>query len=301
MTRLKTSDIDHIESNLDAHDAYLMERTGHTLAEIAVAACGISPSNLDPFIEKFPSFRIAVVPITAGLGLITTFSESVCAILKHMGFQAEVTKTTDTAGVTEAFEKKFDAVMMSDDDRFVALNLHNRKVADNSESTGRAFAMALHLMARKENGKGLQGRDVLVMGCGPVGKSAAATLLHVGARVALYDINPAAARQLQDALIQRPPSPFFIPPTTSDGVTSAPIITIEDDFGHNAPAYHYILEATPRADTLTESNITPETCVATPGVPLGVSISALEIMTEQHLIHDTLELGTAVMAASIFI
>ena len=61
------------------------------------------------------------------------------------------------------------------------------------------------------------------------------------------------------------------------------------------------LKATPRADTLTESNITPETCVATPGVPLGVSISALEIMTEQHLIHDTLELGTAVMAASIFI
>ena len=302
MTRLKTSDIEHIESNLIAHDAYLVERTGHTLAEIAAAACGSSPSNFDSFIKAFLSLRIAVVPVTAGLGVIITFAESVCAILRHMGFPAEVTKNTDAAGMAEAFEKGFDAVMMSDDDRFVALNLHNRKVVDNSETTGRAFAMALHLMVKKHNGKGLKEKETLIMGCGPVGSSAAATLCNAGARVALYDINPAASKQLQEQLIQRPPSSFFTPSIKPDGgVTSAPIITVEDDFEHNAPTYHYILEATPKADTLTESDITPASYVATPGVPLGVSAPALKIITDRHLIHDTLELGVAVMAASLFI
>lgn len=294
MTRLKTSDIDHIESNLHAHDAYLMERAGHTLTGIAALACGISPSNLDAFVKKFQLFRIAVVPITAGLGVITTFSESVCAILRHMGFMADVTEKKDTAGMAEAFERGFDAVMMSDDDRFVAINLRNRKVVDNSEATGRAFSTALHFMAKVQNGRGLIGEDVLVMGCGPVGGSAAETLLNVGARVSLYDINPDATQSLQLQISHR----FEKKKVQS---TSNLFITQITSLDSAIRTHRYMIEATPNANTISDTELRSDAYIAAPGVPLGLSEKGREIISEEHLIHDPLELGVAVMAASLII
>jgi 3-methylornithyl-N6-L-lysine dehydrogenase len=104
--------------------------------------------------------------VTAGQGVITDFSETVCAVLKFLGFKAWVTDQPDTRGLASAFEKKADAVMMADDYKFVGINLHTREVVNNSEATSRVFVAALDLMAG-----GIKDHTVLVMGCGPVGEA----------------------------------------------------------------------------------------------------------------------------------
>ena len=170
--------------------------------------------------------------------------------------------------------------MMSDDHRFVGLNLNNRRVADNSEATGRAFAAALDLMV-----KGLQGRDVLVLGCGPVGLSAARALLFFGARVTLYDRNASAAEGVKACLSSR---------------AGGGDVVLEKDPAKALAMHRLILEATPEAGTIPDGSIFPDTFVAAPGVPLGVSASGREIL-RGRLVHDKLELGVAAMAVSLLL
>jgi len=165
MTRLKSSDIGEIPSCLDAYDRDLMAITGRSLLGIASYACGVDETEL---LNKMNNFSIHVIPGTAGWGVISNFSETVCAILNFSGFNAQVSDQSDTAGFASAYEKKADAIMMADDNRFVGINLKTRMVVDNADMTGRVFAAALDLMTG-----GVRDCPVLVMGCGPVGEAAA--------------------------------------------------------------------------------------------------------------------------------
>lgn len=278
MTRLKTSDICQIKSDLEQYNQALLSKTGRGLLGIACHAHGKDESQMQALIADF---TILVVPVTAGEGIISDFSETVAAILRFLGFNARVSEQPDTCGVALAFESKAAALMMADDHRFVGINLNNRLVADNSQATGRVFAAALDLMAR-----GIKGKQVLVLGCGPVGESAAMTLLSFGARVALCDIDIPRARLLKQRLL-----------ASSQGNKAVKEdIFIEE--GLDFSPYSFILEATPCAETISDKLIGDHLFIAAPGVPVGVSTWGCRRLKERFL-HDKLELGVADMSISL--
>ena len=275
MTRLKESDICHISSRLEAYNQELMAKTGRTLLGVACHSCNLNENNIK---SKSKSFLIHVVPVTAGQGIISDFSQTVTSILKFLGFNAVVSDKSDVSGMVMAFENKADGIMMADDYKFVGINLKTGFVADNSEVTGRVFAAALDLMA-----KGIKDNDVLVLGCGPVGEAAACKLLSLGAKVVLYDIHFDSVRSLQEKL-----SSSF----------DKGRIRIEKNINIGLSNHQYILEATPSSGTIPDELISEHMRVAAPGVPLGISDNACQIL-KTGFVHDKLELGVAAMAISL--
>lgn len=275
MTRLTATDICDISSRLHSYDRHLRDATGRSLAGIAAHAWNADEARLT---DRIKNFSIHVIPVTAGQGVITDFSETVAAILKFLGFPASVSDETDASGLASAFEKKTDAVMMADDSRFVGINLKTRRVVDNAVATGRVFAAALDLMAR-----GIKDRDVLVMGCGPVGDAAARKFLDLGACVTLYDINAMAAFSLQEQL--------------SRHVKGAGV-RVETELASALSNISLVLEATPSANAIPDDLISDHLLVAAPGVPRGVSEAGCRLL-ENRIIHDKLELGVAAMAAGL--
>lgn len=181
MTRLKQEDIFNIPSSLDAFDEELRKKTGHTLREIAFHAAGWDDAKGR---DTCSTVKVAVVPVDSGQGILSGFTETVKKIVEHIGFPAFVTQGTDVAGLAEAIDKNSDIMMLADDYRFIGLDMKHRRVVDNAEATGRGFASVLELMVG-----GLKGEKVLIIGCGPVGRSAAASLLTVGAQITICDVN----------------------------------------------------------------------------------------------------------------
>ena len=277
MTRLQPDDICHITSHLADHSRELEKATGRPLLGIACHAWGI---DVELVKHRLADKQITVVPVTAGLGIITRFSDTVAAILTFLGCRAGVAHQTDAAGLAQALESGSDAVMMADDRRFVAIDLHTRQVTDNAAATGRGFAAALDLMAG-----GIRGREVLVLGCGPVGAAGAGFLASKGARVVLLDTDRQAAVQVKHAVADQY--------RTAD-------ITIEQDLETALARCPFILEATPCPDTITGNLVSQDMRIAAPGVPPGVSSDAAAVLGP-HLVHDTLEIGVAVMAVSLFL
>ncbi len=250
-------------------------KTGSGLLGIACHSCNVDEAVIT---GRAKAFTFHVVPVTAGLGIISNFSETVCAILRFLGFTAEVAEKNDTAGIVLAFERGADALFMADDHRFVGINLHARSVVDNSQATGCVYSAALDLMAG-----GIKGCDVLVLGCGPVGEAAARKLLSTGARVILYDINNLAAQITQSKL---------------EEVSGVDDISVTESIINSAITYQYIVDATPAKNAISDKLLSENTYVAAPGVPLGISLKGCNIL-KNHLIHDKLELGVAAMAISI--
>ena len=99
-------------------------------------------------INRFKTLTIDVIPVTAGLGVITDFSATVAAILNSLGCDARVTVESDISGLASAFARGTDAVMLADDHRFVAIKLRTRKVVDNLDATGRDHTTAFSLQER---------------------------------------------------------------------------------------------------------------------------------------------------------
>lgn len=277
MTRLKTSDISNISSRLETYNQELLSKTGRSFLGIACHAYSADEVQIKRWIA---SFCIHVVPVTVGQGIIMDFSETVASILQFLGFNTLVSDLPDVSGVVQAFENKADAIMMADDNRFVGINLKTRFVVDNSEATGRVFAAALDLMA-----KGINDHRILVLGCGPVGESAALILLSLGARVVLYDNHFPAAKLLKERLLAYP---------------GGNKIVIEEDINTALLRCQYIIEATPSANTIPDEMISDMMMVAAPGVPLGISKNGCHIL-KNRLVHDKLELGVAGMAVSLLL
>jgi len=277
MTRLQPDDICHIIPNLADHSLNLEKATGRPLLGIACHACNMDESQLT---NQLQAKKICVVPVTAGLGVISRFSDTVAAILTFLGCRADVADRMDVSGIVQAFASGYDALMMADDHRFVAIDLHTRQVTDNAAATGRGFAAALDLMAG-----GIRGRKVLVLGCGPVGAAGAGFLASKGARIVLLDTERQAAVQVKHAVADQD--------RTAD-------ITIEQNLETALACCRFILEATPCPDTITGNLVSQDMRIAAPGVPPGVSSDAAAVLGP-HLVHDTLEIGVAVMAVSLFL
>ena len=272
MTRLTTADIRTIADNLVDYNANLMAATGHSLRGIACHAAGISKAQFD---KTLGNLVVAVIPVTSGEGLIGKFCDAVKSITCHLGANTFITQATDVAGLAEAFEKKADIVLMSDDDRFIALRVQSYRVIDNADATGNGYAAGLNLMTG-----GLKDRDVLVIGCGPVGLAAAESLIRIGARVSVYDIDPSNSQNLAAKI----KSAF-----DSD-------ILIENDLETALSEHRLIIDASPAANIIQAHHITPDTYISAPGVPLGLSDKA-RLKISSRLLHDPLQIGVATMVA----
>ena len=270
MTRLRAEDIKNISQELKEYDQELLKKTGNTLKGIALHAIGLSDYEFEEIVK---SFNICVVPLTCGQGVIKLFSETVSGIISHLGFHSFVAQNPDAAGIAEAFEKKSDIIFLADDDRFVAINVHTQYVSDNDEMTAKGFLAGLDLMAG-----GLKGKNVLVIGCGPLGGYAAKALVKVGVMVSVCDIHPQCASTLQKEI--------------ADELKT--IIEIDNSWQSPPGKYRYMIDATPSADFIDVSMITPDTYVAVPGFPSGLSSEARKKISNRYL-HDPLQIGVATM------
>ena len=262
---LTEKDVTQLPERLPAYEAELVKKTGLSLREIAIRSMEVSEEALTAAIA---SHTVAVVPITAGGGVVENFSEAVRGILAYLDVNVFKTRESDVAGVAEGVERGADIVFFADDNRFVALNLPLRKVTDNAEATARGYVTALEAMAG-----GLSQRGVLVVGgAGQVGWNAVLALESKGAKVAACDID----QQRMDSLAK------------------GHEVIVERNLEEAVSRYTVFFDASPAADIIEAKYIKPETLVAAPGMPLGLTDEAYSLV-KQRLIHDVLEIGVAAM------
>lgn len=261
MTRLTPDLIEGVPDDKIDLDSRLLRMTGKTVKGLATEAAGLEG---DPDLS---GFRVACVPITSGLGVIGGFSKSVDAIVRRLGMQSYVTEGTDVQGFSEAVEEGVDLIMMADDTKFVAYNTHENRQTNNSWGTAMGYSVAL-----KNAAGGLEGKDVLVIGAGFVGTEAVQILKAMGANVSVTDINFQKALSLQERF----------------GVSA-----LQD--AEDAISKHlYILNAAPA--TFPGKLVREGAVISTPGVPHYFDEEA--IGKAKAIIHDPLEIGTAVMAVN---
>ena len=273
MTRLTSADIDSIRYELAEYDEELLGKTGQTLFGLACYANWVGKHHARQVVA---SARVAVVPMTCGDGIISGFSETVAQIVRHIGINATITENTDTAGMAEAIESGSTHVIMADDNRFVAVDLIHRRVFDNTAATGCAFTAGLDLMVR-----GLSGKNVLIIGCGPVGRNAARKALSYRAKVTVCDINRDLCAGFAKCIRFE---------TGEKILTPAHLERI-------LRKHSLIIDATNACDIIDANNIFPDTYIAAPGMPLGLTTRARRLIW-RRLLHDPLQLGVAAMAVN---
>ncbi len=274
MTRLKAEDIKDIASRLDKYDMELFQKTGCTLRGVACHTFRIPEKTFQSIVA---SVEVGIIPSQSGQGIIEGFSQTLEHIVKHLGFKAFVTTNSDVAGIAEAVEKNAEIIMMADDQRFIALNLRSNRMSDNAIATGKGYAAGLDLMAG-----GLEGQKVLVIGCGTVGQSAALAVLQRNANVAVFDIKPSHSYKLAREIYK----------------TTRKKIEVETDLNMALQRYHLLIEATNAPGIITANYIRPDTHVAAPGIPLGLTPKAVEKISNR-ILHDPLQIGAAVMAVDM--
>jgi pyrrolysine biosynthesis protein PylD len=266
MTRLVKSDVEEIERDLCNYDAGLVQKTGLTLRQIAAKAANITEQELD---AATASCLTAVVPITAGQGIIEYFAHSVRSILTHIGCRTFVTRENDVTGIAAGAAAGAGLLFMADDQRFIALNLHSGTAIDNGEATGRGYVAALDGVAG-----GLSGEAVLVLGAGPVGCGAITMLQEIGSRPAVYEIDAVRARLMADR----------------------PGVIIENDLRDALVRYRLIVDATPQPSFIDLEDLHPDALMAAPGIPLGLTAGAYAF-AKDRVIWDPLQIGVATMLA----
>ena len=270
MTRLVANDVRSIAAQLSEYDTQLAAKTGCTLRTIACRAAGVPE---DKIIPRLKSAHIGVIPITGGEGVIAGFCDAVAGIVSHLGCRAFITRVTDVAGLAEAFEKNADIIMLADDRRFIALHTASRKLIDNAVATGKGFVAGMHLMTGE-----LSKKNVLVIGCGPVGRSATQALVAMGAWVSIYDIEPALGMALSEEIKK---------------ACNADIQVIQDLEGA-LKRHQLIVDASPARGIIQGRHITENTYISAPGVPHGLDQEA-RLKIGGRLLHDPLQIGVATM------
>ena len=275
MTRLATDDVKSIAAELADYDSELTAKTGFSLRKVACLAAGVQEEEIK---DSLKNALIGVIPISGGEGVIAGFCDAVAGIVSHMGCKTFITQATDVAGLAEALEKKADIIMLADDHRFIALHAASRQLIENAAATGKGFVAGMHLMVGD-----LNKRNVLVIGCGPVGRSATEELVAMKASVSIYDINPARSIDLSEALKQ----------------TYNAKIQIIKNLDLALKSHKFIIDASPATAIIEARHITADTYISAPGVPLGLDQEA-RLKIGNRLLHDRLQIGVATMVISAF-
>ena len=272
MTRLSEDDLCGLIDGLEEYDRSLLGRTGLSLLSLAARAAGLGTVETAGLIREC---RLGVLPVSAGGGIIPGFAEGLAAIGSHLGFEVLVPSKPDAAGLAEIVSRGASLLLAADDSFYGAYNLATGRVIDNGPATGLGFVVALDAASG-----GIKGREVLVIGCGPVGLGAARACCRLGARVALHDLDMDKARVAAMSAEMR-----------GEAV---------DDISRCRPRPELIVEATTSAAVVGAECIGPNTFVAAPGVPLGLTPEA-EALLGTRLIHDPLQIGTVVMLVSALV
>ena len=251
-----------MENELPEWGKKLEEMSKMSLLNLAALGGDVSRGRI-----KSSSWRIkvAVVPVTQGLGVIDTFCEQVAAIVRLMGFDAFVTEHTDVWGIYEATQEGAGIIFLADDMYFLALNLSKNVVVENSDATARGFVAALEGAAG-----GIRDKEVLVLGGGRVGKAALSFLKCRGAEGFVYDTDPEVAKM-----------------RAAEGWK---IVKSTDEFKN----FKLIVDCTPEGNWITEEMLHPDMIFASPGVPLSLTPEAAAKF-EDRIIHDLLQLGVITM------
>jgi pyrrolysine biosynthesis protein PylD len=264
VTRLTADNVGGLIEELRAFEDGLREVAGFGLRGLALRTVADPPVCV-----PLHGTRIAAVPLSSGEGVIPGFSECVVTILRHVGCDAWVTTQADVRGLQEAAEMGAEVVFLADDHRFIALNLRNGRCIDDDLATADGYVTALDAAA-----DGVMGREVLLLGLGPVGGAAARRLVSRGAAVAA--VEPDAAR-LQEALDR--------------GLRIRPVSLAE-----GLARCDLVFDATPTADLIDVGAATRIRAAAVPGLPSAFTAAAREALGPRH-IHEPLAIGVVVMAA----
>lgn len=262
MTRLKTEWINDIEQNVAIWNDTLKNHLGIDFSEFACRASGTEILKLKTAAR---SYKVAVVPVTSGEGIISTFAESVASVVRATGFDVFVTNSYDVSGIREAYSKNADVIYMADDDTFVAVNTKNGRIGDNNIATACGYAEVLNVLAGS-----IAGKAAAVLGYGIVGWLMAEQLRRLGAKVSVYDKNESKKESV-----------------------------VFDGFGWIRTAeelkdFLYIADATNEGGWLTPELLHEKAVIAAPGVPLSLSEEAKREFNGRY-VHDMLEIGTACM------
>ena len=163
------------------------------------------------------------------------------------------------------------ADLFSGRNSFVAIHTRAITVVSNTAATGAGYAWGLRQMAG-----GVSGKTVLVIGCGPVGRSAAQRLRWPWGPVSIHDVDRAKAASWQH----------------SELLTS---IRAEEDFRR---PWRATRSSSMRRRQLGSSTPMrrPRNFISAPGVPIGFTAEAVAKASDRVL-HDFLEIGVATMAA----
>jgi pyrrolysine biosynthesis protein PylD len=260
MALLTPADLANMKNGLVENDRTILKLTGASLDGLCRLIYGTEKKN-----EK-----IAIIPITAGGGIIGSFSESLLFTVQHFGMNGFITTKTDVAGYYEAVKNGADIILMADDFTFAAHNLRNGKISHNQICTGRIYAEILcHAKDHpKEN-------DVLLIGLGKVGTPALETFLEAGKNVYVYDVD----LNRVDEIVSKYPVFKYHP---ADKKT-----------------FFKIFEATPCPDTVPENCLRQGSLLSTPGIPCCLS-KELQDKYGIQMVQEPLGIGTLSMLYAIF-
>ena len=273
MTRLTQQHVESIPDTLAAFDSDLRIRTGGSLKTLACRAVGFQEKYLS---ETAAKNVIAVIPISSGLGVIAGFCDAVAAVAAHVGCNTFITRKADIGGIAEAIERQAQVLMLADDNFFVAIHHAGHHIMDNAAATAKGFSAGLELMA----GGSLKGKNVLVIGCGRVGRHAVKALITMGVYISIYDINPDSYILLYQAIDNK----------------YHDRIRVAENLNPALKNHLFILDASPAGNIIHACHITPDTCISAPGVPAGLDRHAMKKIGTR-LLHDPLHIGVATMAA----
>lgn len=262
MTRLITEWILDIHDTIKEKEAKLKRKTGLDFVALAAKSGGWSIGDIERAAQQI---KVGVVPITSGQGIISSFAESVATVTETMGFRSFVTENRDVSGIQEAYEREADILYMADDDKFVSINLHKKRIVDNNNATAAGYLAAL------EGAQGsLTGKEVLLLGYGVLGQEFLKRLQKKGVAVTGFDINKSKMKEMER--------------------TGAAIITGVDQIAK----YQLIIDATSLGGWIHGNTLHPEAWLIAPGIPLSLDKEAYQA-NEDRVIHDYLEIGTAAM------
>ncbi len=272
MTRLKTEWIDHMIDGMKEYNENLKEKTGFDLAGLVKSTYAISDEAYSRLAENI---LVAAVPITQGEGVIGSFSESISAIIRSMGFKTCVSEETDVDGLYSSILMDAGVIFMADDTRYLAFSRDNGSFGENNYATALGYIMVLRAMMRKA-GLDISKEKLLVIGYGLVGEEASQILDSHGIDFDMYDKDEKAMAAFKEDYPER-----------------ATIGSREE-----IRNYRFILDFTNEGGWLTSEMLAENVLYASPGVPLSLDEKAVEQL-QNTAVYDNLEIGTAMMLGEI--
>ena len=272
MTRLKSEWIDYMLEGMNTYNENLRARTGFDLKGLVMDTFGIPQERFD---RLGSSLLVAAVPVTQGEGIIGSFSESVAAIVKSMGFRTYVPEETDVDGIYSSILMDADIIYMADDNRYLAFSRDNGSFGENNYSTALGFIMVMRAMMKRA-GTDISNEKLLVIGNGLVGEEAVQILLNHGIDFDMYDKDPKAVEAFKEL------------------ETGKYVLGSADEIKN----YKYILDFTNEGEWLRDEMLGEDVIYASPGVPLSLDEKASDRL-QNTAVYDNLEIGTAMMLGEI--